>query len=185
MRLRFGSLAALALALAASAQAPPAAVEPINVNTDALPAMTVGIGPSWTRGDVHAASADVDVAFRLGNTNAYSWSTISTPVATVPAGSQPLASTVTTGAGYVIAQSAGGAVSFVAIGQAGINQVQATSTTSLAVTGSAALALRLGKTNLYVMPYMKASNPQKGTDGALVSAILQPGIMLVYGFGRK
>jgi len=150
-----------------------------------LPSMTVGIGPSWTRGDIHAASADVDVALRLGSSNVFSWSTVSTPVATVPKGAQPLASTITTGFAYVAARSTSGSVSLLTIVQAGFNSVQATGTTSPAFTGSAGLAIRMGRTNLYVMPYMKASNPQRGTDGALVSATLQPGFMLIYGFGGK
>lgn len=148
-----------------------------------LPAITVGIGPSWTRGELHVASADVDVAVRLANTNAYSWSTLSTPVASVPAGAPPLASTITTGVAYIPARSLNGGVSLVTIGQGGINSVQPTGSTSLAVTGSVGVAIRLAKSNLYLMPYLKASKPQKGTDGALVSAIMQPGIMLIYGFG--
>lgn len=153
-------------------------------DTAALPNMTVAAGPSWTRGDVHAASADVDVAFRLGTTNAFSWSTISTPVATVPPGAPPLVSTVTTGLAYVAAQSTDGGISLLTIVQAGLNQVQATGTTTPAFTGSVGLAVRWRKSNLYLMPYIKASKPQRGADGALVSAVLQPGFLIVYGFGK-
>lgn len=149
-----------------------------------LPQITVGIGPSWTRGDVHAASANVNVAVRLGSTSAFSWSTISTPVATVPAGAAPLASTFTTGLGYVAARSPSGSVSLLTLVQTGLNQVQSTGSTSLAITGSAGLAVRIRKTNLYLMPYIRASKPEKGTDGSLVSAIMQPGLMLIYGFGK-
>lgn len=168
-----GILVAFASAALASAQtAPP---------DETLPQITVGVGPSWTRGDVHTASADVDIAVRLGSTNAYSWSTLSTPIARVPAGAPALASTVTTGAAYIIARSASGRISLLAIAQAGINSTP--SSASLAVTGSAGMPIRLWRSNLYLMPYLKASKPERGTDGNLISAIVQPGVMLVYGFG--
>jgi len=147
--------------------------------------MTVGSGISWTRGDVHAVSADVDVAVRISSSNVYSWSTISTPVAPVPKGAPPLASTVTTGLGYVAARTNSGSVSLVTIVQGGFNSIQATGTTSPAFTGSVGLAFRLGKGNMYAMPYIKASNPQRGTDGSLVSAVLQPGVMFIFGFSGK
>src|SRR5690348_5022419 len=84
---------------------------PPNVNPEALPQITIGTGPSWSRGDVHAASADINIAVRLGSTPVFSWSTVSTPIANVPAGSPPLASTVTTGLAYVVARSNSGRVS--------------------------------------------------------------------------
>lgn len=147
-----------------------------------LPSLTVGIGPSWTRGDTYAASADVDLAIRLGNSSVYSWSTISTPVATVPAASRPLPSTVTTGLAYVPARSPSGAVSLVTLAQTGFNQVPPSGPTTVAFTGSLGVAFRLGKSNVYLMPYIKASKPAAGTDGALVSAIVQPGAMIILGF---
>ncbi len=162
----------LLLAMSASAQVP----------TADLPAITVGAGPSWTRGSAYATSADIDVAFRLGSSNAYSWSTISTPVAKVPAGASALASTVTTGLAYIAARSAGGGVSLVTIVQGGVNSVQPSGPVSPAFTGSVGLAVRLGHSNLYLMPYVRASNPQRGIDGALISAILQPGVLFVFGF---
>ncbi len=171
----------LFLAMSASAQTPAVGV----ATSSELPQITVGVGPSWTRGDVHAISADVDVAVKLGSTNVYSWSTISTPVATVAKGSPPLASTITSGVAYIAARSSGGGVSLVTIAQGGFTAVQATQSIQPAFTGSVGLALRFGRSNLYLMPYVRASNPQRGTDGALVSAILQPGMMLIYGFGGK
>ncbi len=155
------------------------------VDPAALPQITVGAGPSWTRGSAYATSADIDVAFRLGSSNIYSWSTISTPVAKVPVGSPALASTITTGLAYVAARSASGGVSLVTIAQGGVNSVQPSGPVSAAFTGSVGLAVRLGKSNLYLMPYVRASNPQRGSDGALISAILQPGAMLLFGFGGK
>jgi len=70
----------------------------------------------------------------------------------------------------------------VAIVRAGLTSVQATGATAPAFTGSLGVAIRVRKSNFYVMPFALASNPQKGTDGSLVSAILQPGVMLLYGF---
>ena len=144
-----------------------------NVDPAALPQITVGAGPSWTRGAAYASSADIDVAFRLGSSNVYSWSTVSTPVAKVPAGAPALASTITTGLAYVAARSASGAVSLVTIAQGGVNSVQPSGPVTAAFTGSVGLAFRLGKGPMYLMPYVRASNP----------TILQPGAMLVYGFG--
>lgn len=174
----------LAIASAFAQSGPTPAADPTLDPT--LPQITVGVGPSWTRGDVHAASADVDIAVKLGGSNAYSWSTISTPVAKVPAGSPPLASTITTGAAYVVARSTDGRVSLLVIGQGGLNSIPATGANSFAVTGSAGLPIRIKKKGgLYFMPYAKASKPTRGTDGALVSTVLQFGGMLIYGFGGK
>lgn len=155
------------------------------VNGAALPSITIGAGPSWTRGSTYPLSADVNVAMHIGTGNWYSWSTVSTPVATVPAGSPPLASTITTGGAWVAAQSSSGSISLITIVQAGFSTVQATSTTAPAFTGSIGVAIRLGKKPIYLFPYAKASNAATGTGGALATAVFQPGLMLLYGFGGK
>lgn|GEM_PF-4758905 len=150
-----------------------------------LPDITIGIGPSWRRGDAHAISADVNLAERLGTSNIFHWSTLSTPVARVAAGSPALPSTITTGLAYVIAGSANGALSVLLIGQGGRDQLP-TGATSLALTGSIGVPIRIPHTkNLYFMPYVRASKPTAGVDGALVSTIVQPAFMLIYGLNRK
>jgi hypothetical protein len=164
------------MAVPALAQSPPAP-------ETTMPQIAVGVGPSWTRGDAHAISADVAIAIRIGSTAGYSWSEISTPVAKVPTGTGPLPSTITTGGAYRIAQSATGAVSLWGIGQAGFTA--SSDSYSLALSGSAALSLRVPKTkNLFLFPYAKLAKPQRGTNGALVGGTLQPGIFLTYGFGK-
>lgn len=155
---------------------------PTTVNTASLPSLTIGGGPSWTRGSAYAANADVDIAIRVGTSNWYSWSTVSTPVTAQPVGVTPLVSTITTGAAWVAAQSASGAVSLITIVQAGLS---ASATASLAFTGSVGVAFRVGKKPIYIMPYAKASNASTGTNGAFASAVLQPGVMILYGFGGK
>lgn len=154
-----------------------------NVDPANLPQITVGVGPSWTRGAAQSASADIDVAIRLGQSNIYSWSTVSTPVAKVPAGAPPLASTIATGLAYIAARNPTGSIALVTIAQGGISSAQPSGPVSPAFTGSVGVAFRIGKRDLYVMPYARASNPQRGTDGALISTVLQPGVMLIYGFG--
>jgi len=155
------------------------------VNQTSLPSITIGAGPSWTRGSSNAASADVNVAIHIGKSNWYSWSTISTPVATVPVGAPPLVSTITSGGAWIAAQSPTGSISLLTIVQAGFSTVQATSTTSPAFTGSIGVAFRLGKRPVYILPYAKASNASTGSGGALATAVFQPGVMLLYGFGGK
>jgi hypothetical protein len=171
-----------------AAQTPPPPSPPALPLQDAaaLPSMTVGIGPSWTRGDAHAVTVAIDMAKRLGSSNAFFWSAISTPVAKVPKGEQPLASTFSAGLGYILAQTPGGRVSLVGIVLGGVNSVPTTGVVSPAFSGSLGAAIRLRKgSGLYFMPMAIANKPQKGTDGALVSAILQPGFRLIYGFGGK
>ena len=163
----------------------PIPVTDTTVNTAALPSITMGAGPSWTRGSSYAASLDVDVALHIGTSNWYSWSTVSTPVATVPAGGPPLVSTITTGGAWIAAQSPSGKVSLIAIVQAGFSTIQSTSATAPAFTGSMGVAFRLGKKPVYIIPYAKASNASTGTSGALATAVFQPGVMVLYGFGGK
>jgi hypothetical protein len=166
--------ALLATSVASYAQTP-------NVDPSQLPQITVGAGPSWTRGAAYAASADINVAVRFGSSNIFSWSTISTPVAKVPVGSPALASTITTGLAYVAAQTANGRASLITIAQGGVNSVQPSGPVSAAFTGSVGLAVKLGR-GMYLMPYIRASNPQRGVDGALISTVVQPGVMLMMGF---
>jgi len=157
---------------------------PVPATNSDLPSIAVGTGTSWNRGDAHATSANVSIAIRLGGSSAYSWSEISTPIAKVPVGSQPLASTVTTGVAYRVAASSSGRVSLMAIGQTGFNSTP--TSYSLALTGSAGIAIRLSKTgNFYLMPYARLAKPQRGTDGSLVGGILQPGITLQFGLGAR
>ena len=171
------------VAIAIAGQALCQSVTPAPDTSD-LPQIAVGVGPSWNRGDAHATSVNVSIGIRLGDTPGYSWSEISTPVARVPAGADPLPSTITTGGAYRIAKSASGAVSIWGIGQAGFNASAASF--SLALTGSAAVSFRIPKTkDLYLFLYGKLAKPQRGTDGALVGGILQPGFNLEYGFGGK
>lgn len=179
-----GALMALP-AVAQTAPAVPAPISNTTVNTAALPSITIGAGPSWTRGSAYPLSADVDVAIHVGSGNWYSWSTVSTPVATVPTGAPPLVSTITTGGAWVAAQNTSGSVSLITIVQAGFSTVQATSTTAPAFTGSIGVAFRLGKSHTYIMPYAKAGNASTGTSGALATAVFQPGVMLLFGFGGK
>jgi hypothetical protein len=155
------------------------------VNSAALPSITMGAGPSWTRGAANPFALDVDVALHIGSGNWYSWSTVSTPIAWPNTSGSPQVSTITTGGAWVAAQNTSGLVSLITIVQAGFTTVQATSTTAPAFTGSIGVALRLGKTHAYLMPYAKASNPQTGTNGSLATAIFQPGMMVLYGFGGK
>ena len=163
----------------------PMPISNTTVNSAALPSITIGAGPSWTRGGTYAASADVDIALHIGTGNWYSWSTVSTPVTTLPVGPTPIASTITTGGAWIAAQSPTGSVSLITIVQAGFSTVQATSTTAPAFTGSIGVAFRLGKKPIWIMPYAKASNTSTGTSGALATAVFQPGVMVLYGFGGK
>jgi hypothetical protein len=96
-----------------------------------------------------------------------------------------LVSTITTGGAWIAAQSPSGKVSLIAIVQAGFSTIQSTSATAPAFTGSMGVAFRLGKKPVYIIPYAKASNASTGTSGALATAVFQPGVMVLYGFGGK
>jgi hypothetical protein len=77
-------------------------------------------------------------------------------------------------------------VSLIFIVQAGFSTLEATSTIAPAFTGTLGVAFRLGKSNVYVMPYAKASNATtSATSGALATAVFQPGVQIMYGFGGK
>lgn len=151
-----------------------------------LPSTAVGAGTSWQRGATYPASGDFTFAQRIGASNWYSWTTGSTPVATVPKGSAPLATTFTTGGAWIAAQSTSGFVALLTIVQVGFSTVQATSTTAPVFSGSLALAIRpWASKRVWIVPYARIANPAAGTGGALASGILQPGLQVVYGFGGK
>lgn len=150
-----------------------------------LPSQTIGAGTSWLRGNAYPASGDVNVGLRIGATSFYSWTTISTPIATTPAGSQPLPSSITTGAAWIAAQNATGSVSLVAIAQGGFTSISSTAGVSASISGSFGVAFRPWKAHVWIFPYVKAANPATGVGGAVATAILQPGVMLLYGFGGK
>jgi hypothetical protein len=166
----------LAFATAALAQTPPAA----SIST--LPSILVGGGTSWTRGQAYPYSAVIHFAMRVGTSNWYSWSEISTPVASVPAGAAPLPSTLTTGGAWVAAQSAGGRISLVVIGTVGMSAASASTPTGPAFTGSFGIPIRLHKDgNVYLMLYFKAAGATAGgANGAAATFTLQPGISLLY-----
>jgi hypothetical protein len=178
---------ALAFAVLASGQT---TVTPVvaqaAVAVASLPAYTVGAGPSWTRGGSSPYSFDTTVGIHIGQSQWYSWTDISTPIATSAPGSLPVASTITTGGAWVPIQSPTGSVSLIFIVQAGFSTLEATSTIAPAFTGTLGVAFRLGKSHVYVMPYAKASNATtSATSGALATAVFQPGVQIMYGFGGK
>lgn len=153
------------------------------VNVATLPGLTIGVGATWNRGQQNAAATDVTVAIRLSATsNIYSWTDVMTPVVLHNATGAPIASTVTTGAGWVVAQNKTGSVNVVLIGQAGFTV--STAGTSPAFMGSIGVPVKLGSAGMYVMPYFKAGSPTLGTNGAVASFILQPGIQFMYGMGK-
>ena len=179
-------LLAVLLVAAASAQvAVPLPTSNATVDPSALPSTTVGVGGSWTRGDANAVSSDVNVGLHIGTGNWYSWSTISTPVAHVAAGSPALVSTFQTGGAYVAAQSASKRVSLVTIVQFGFTSVQGSSTVAPAFSGSLATPIKLWATRWYFTPYLKVGNATLTSAGSVASGILQPGAMFIYGFGGK
>lgn len=154
-----------------------------DVNVSSLPSIAVGSGAVWNRGNSQAVAVDTTLAIRLSPTsNVYSWTDMTTPYVAHNTGA-PVASTVTTGLGYVVAQNKSGTVALVAIVQAGVSS--STAGVSPAFTGSLAAAFRLWKTNVYVIPYFKASNPMIGSTGSVASFIAQPGMQAVYTFGGK
>jgi hypothetical protein len=175
-----------AAALCAFGQAVTVTTPTSTVNAAALPSYTIGAGSSWTRGGTSPASFDTTFAIHVGQGQWYSWTDVSTPIKTTAPGAQPVASTITTGGGWIPAQSASGSVSLIVIVQAGFSTLQANSTVAPAFTGSVGVAFRLGKSHVYLMPYAKASNATTSTtSGALATAVFQPGVQVLYGFGGK
>ena len=167
-----------------------------SVATSSLPAYTIGAGPSWTRGGTTPFALDTTVGIHIGQTQWYSWTNVSTPITTPcvstatvpcpPSSALPVASSITTGGAWVPIQNATGSVSLLFIIQAGFSSIQATSTVAPAFTGSFGVAFRIKTSHVYVMPYVKLSNAStSATSGALATAVVQPGMQVVYGFGGK
>jgi hypothetical protein len=161
-----------------------------------LPAYTIGAGPSWTRGGTTPYALDVTVGVHVGQSQWYSWTDISTPIVTPcvstlavicpPSNALPVPSTITTGGAWVPVQSASGSVSLLFIIQAGFSNIVATSTIAPAFSGSFGVAFRLGASHVYILPYVKLSNAStSATSGALATAVLQPSVQIVFGFGGK
>lgn len=168
---------ALLTALCAFGQTPAA-------TTYQLPSPLLGLGPTWQRGANNPYAVDVNIAIRAGQTRFYSYSTVTTPIVRPKAGALPVTSSMTTGGGYVAFQSAGGSVSLVIIAQAGFSGVQIGSTVAPTFTGSLAVPIRLSK-RLYLMPFARATNASTSTtSGALATAVLQPGVQLLYSLGK-
>jgi len=152
---------------------------------DTLPAHLIGFGPTWNRGANNPYSADLNFAVRVGTTKFYSYTSVATPISFQIAG-QPVASSITTGGAYVAVQSASGAVSLVFIAQAGFSSLQQTSTIAPQFSGSVGVDFRIGKSPVHVMPFAKAANAStSATSGALATAVLQPGIQVLFSFGGK
>jgi hypothetical protein len=187
-------LAAIACSISAFGQATVPATPSIAIAS--LPAYTVGAGPSWTRGGATPFAFDTTIGIHIGQTQWYSWTDISTPIATpCVAGvtltcplntGLPVPSTITTGGAWIPIQSATGSVSLVFIIQAGFSTIEATSTVSPTFTGSFAIPIRIRKSHVYIMPYVKLSSAStSATSGAVATGVLQPGVQAVYGFGGK
>lgn len=172
-------ISAALLAYPAWAQTPTAAA------SAPIPGLTVGVGPSWMRGAAYPLSLDTNIAFHLTG-NWYSWTTVSTPVAPTPANGVPVPSTISTGGAFVAAQSGTGSVSLVLIVETGFSTSQATSNVSPAFSGNIGVAFRLGKSDTYIMPYARTTNAAVSSTGSsLATAVLQPGIMFLFGFKGK
>ena len=170
---------ALVFASVATAQTMPAPVS--TTLTANLPAVEVGIGPSWTRGGVSRYSADFTVALHIGQSNWFSYTTMQTPIMKHSTG--PVATTIATGGAWIAAQSPSGAVSLVTIMQLGFTTVQATSTTAPTIVGSVGIAFRVAK-NVWIMPYARAASVSaaSATGG---TAVFQPSMTVLFGFGGK
>lgn len=154
------------------------------VATSDMPDYAVGVGTAWNRGaSSNPYSVDTSIAIHLGKTSQwYSWTNISTPVV-APTSASPVASTITTGLGWIPIRSANGHVSLVFLLQGGITTVQASSV-SPSFTGSLGVDFRLSQA-VHVMPFVRAANATTGSGGALATAVMQPGVQLFYTFGGK
>jgi hypothetical protein len=188
------TLLILLAASCALAQTTPAVAVPVTttavatttVNTAGLPSYTFGSGVSWTRGGTTPYSLDTTFAIHIGQGQWYSWTAVTTPLAKSVPGAPPVPSTITTGGAWIPAQSPTGSLSLVLIVQGGFSNVVATSTIAPAFTGSVGLAIRVKKTHWYIMPYAKAANASSATSsGSLATAVFQPGVQVLYGFGGK
>lgn len=171
MTLRIAILAAVACHAAVGQTAAP----------DALPAVTVGAGMSWNRGTTSPLAENTSVALRIKDTSWYSWTMAATALSPPVKGTGPRLSTITTGAAYVAAQSATGRVALVLIVQAGLTATALA--TSATFNGNVGVAVRLGKNSAFrVMPY---AGGQTGGGTPVGAFVMQPGVMLLYGFGGK
>ena len=160
--------------------AAPAAVTAPADSAVAGPSMLVGDGVQWQRGAAYPLVNNTHFAKHISGTSWYSWTTVSTPFTKSPAGSPPVSSSLSTGGAYVAAQSSSGAVSLVLIVQAGFATTAAA--TSAIFSGNVGLAIRPWKTrDLYLFPFVTG---QGSAGGSLTSFILQPGISVLYGFGK-
>lgn len=173
---------ALIFAASLAAQTvPPATVDP----ADNYPSQTVGVGTAWNRGSNYPATMNTTIGVRIGSTKAYSWTDISTPIAKTPAGSQPLPSSITTGMAYIVAANANQSVSLLAIVQGGFSSISPGGGITPSISGSFGVAFRPWKAHVWIMPYVKAANPTMGTNGAVATAVMQPGVSVFFGFGGK
>lgn len=153
---------------------------------DGNPDVLVGIGPTWMRGAANPYDLDLNVALRLGQSNFYSYWTVSTPIITVPKTSQPAVSSVTTGGAYIAKQSKSKAVSLIFLGQGGVTANQVTGTIAPTFTGSFGVSFRIGKLPLFVMPFAKAASaPTPTNSSGFATVVFQPGVQLFYGFGGQ
>ena len=168
------------LALCAFGQTATAPAPLSTVQTAALPDITFGAGVNWNRGAVYPLVENTNLALHIKNTNWYSWTTVGTPVAPAPAGAAPLPSTISTGGAYIAAQSASGSVALVLILQGGLAATALATTGTF--TGNLGVAFRIKKSNVFLMPFAGGSSSQGGNIGQFV---LQPGVMVLYGFGGK
>jgi hypothetical protein len=82
-------------------------------------------------------------------------------------------------------------VSLIFLIQSGFSAVAANSTIAPQFSGAASVAIRLGKKesspwyHWYAVPYAKAANAStSATSGTLATAVFQPGVQLMYGFGK-
>lgn len=173
-------------------------VTPVTPATPAAPligpSMLVSEGVQWQRGATYPLVDQTSFAKQISGTSWYSWTTVTTPFTSAAAGSPPVASSLSTGGAYVAAQSATGSVSLVMIAQAGFAStgatttasnvgVATTSTTSAVFTGNVGVAIVPFKShpNFAIFPYCAG---QGAVGGSMTSFILQPGISVMYGFGK-
>ena len=149
------------ISLSAAAQTPtlPAPVGDFSK----LPTYLVGLGGEYNRWASPAAGALITLAFRVGDTNIYSWSTIDTPIAPISAPSGPSPASVRTGMAYVLANS--GSCFLFVLGDAGV-ATGSGSTTLGAYSGGGGVFCNLraksgGK--LYLGPVIRAIKVSSST----------------------
>lgn len=145
------------------------------------PSMLVSEGVQWQRGAVYPLVNQTSFAKQISGTSWYSWTTVTTPFTSASIGAPPVASSLSTGGAYVVTQSASGSVSLVTIVQAGFASTGAT--TSAVFTGNVGVAIIPFKShpNFAIFPYCAG---QGAAGGSMASFVLQPGISIMYGFGK-